>query len=90
MFVNNEGAYLLGVSAEGLPFLGLVQRFAWNFVLWSKLKFSFLILAVFFISTHFELIKKHDVSAVCSAVRKDERKVPTDFFFSVGQTESDS
>ena len=33
-----------------------------------------------FISTQFELIKKHAVSGVCSAFRKDERKVQTDFF----------
>jgi hypothetical protein len=34
-----------------------------------------------FIGTHFELIKKPDVSGVYIRLRKDERKVQTDFFF---------
>jgi len=46
MFASYQGAYQLGLTAEGLPFLGLLQRFAWNSVRWSKLKISLRILAV--------------------------------------------
>jgi len=76
-----SGVYQLGVTAEGLTSLGLLQRFAWNSVHWSKLKISLRILAVFFISTHFELIKKHDVSGVFSVLGKDEKKVQDRLFF---------
>ena len=51
MFVNNQGAYQLGVTAEGLPSLGLLQRFAWHSVRRSKLKISLRILDVF-LSVH--------------------------------------
>ena len=42
-----DGAYQLVVTGEGLPSSGLLQRFAWNSVRWSKLKVSLRILAVF-------------------------------------------
>jgi len=42
----NDGAYQLSLTADGLPSLGLLQRFAWNSVRWSKLKISSRILAV--------------------------------------------
>jgi len=51
MFVNDQVAYQLGLNADGLPSLGLLQRFAWNSVRWSKLKVSLRILAVF-LSVH--------------------------------------
>ena len=88
MFVN-DGDCQLGGTAEGPPSLGLLPRFAFNSVRWFKLNVFFRILAVFFISTRFELIKKRDVSWLCSTLRDDERKGDR-LFFSVGNPESTS
>jgi hypothetical protein len=49
MLVNEQKvlSVMVRVSAEGLPFLGLLQRFAWGSVRWSQLR----ILGVF-VSVH--------------------------------------
>jgi hypothetical protein len=49
--------YQLRVVAEDLPSVGLLQRFAWGSVRWSKMKFSPVDFGRIFIRTHFELIK---------------------------------
>jgi len=46
MLASYQGAYQLGLTAEGLPFFGLLQRYAWNSIRWFKLKISLRILAV--------------------------------------------
>jgi hypothetical protein len=89
MFVTDQGTYKLGVSAEGLPSLGLLQRFAWNFVRWSKFKFSFRILSVL-LSVH-NLNKLRNMTRVRCVVRLGKTKGKyRQTIFCVGQRESDS
>jgi hypothetical protein len=53
MLVDEQKVILVmvRVSAEGLPFLGLLQRFAWGSVRWSHFKVFLWILGVF-LSVH--------------------------------------
>jgi hypothetical protein len=85
----NDGEYQLGVTTVGLLSLGLVQRFAWNSVRWSKLKVSLWILAVCLSVHTLNYLRNMTWVGVCSALGKDERKLQKGFFF-VGQPESNS